>query len=350
MRIELEYEHGNFIDLDLQTINYFVGPDHTKKWKLYRGIKRFSTGKNLSELEEHVYGDDGIVIFCDGKKMKSKELPIYYLDCRESFLHHYYENKGSLMAKEIKAMGEIFELDRGIERINNEFLTFENLLSELFIEKYRHVHPTVRPINFSDIAKYFLQLNFIEDEELYPVEMMDIEKLIDDYCCLLMNEIERTQKMTWLWINNPNAFMSKNMFCSFVEKLRMCAEESGLLNIFILSEDYLELDYNEADLESTVLLYKEHQQVPPFNVLKKSIERHYPDELNQTNSELISRLFRVFPYIGKLKNDRENIYLRDKDIVLLKVVDELLGYEYELNLQKDYLDLTILESKYLVDQ
>ncbi|REC31365.1 hypothetical protein CF160_02420 [Enterococcus pseudoavium] len=350
MRVELEYEHGNFIDFDLQDINYFLGPNHTKKWKLYRGIKRFSTGKNLTELEEHVYGDDGIVIFCDGKKMKAKELPIYYLDCRESFLIHYHDNKGSLMAKDIQAMGESFELDRRIERINNEFLAFEIQLSKLFIDRYTHVQPTLRPISFADITKYFLQLSYFEGEEIYPVEMMDIEKLIDDYCQLLMNEIERTQKMTWLWISNPNAFMSKKIFSDFLEKLRACAMENRLLKIFILSEDYLELKYKENDLEATVLMYEDYQQVPTFKIFRESIERHYPDELNQSDEKIISQLFRVFPYIGKFKEERESIYLRDKDVVLLKVVDELLGFEYELNMQKDYSDLTILEEQYLMDE
>lgn len=192
MHVELEYEHGHYIDLELHDMNYFLGPNHSKKWKLYRGIKRFSTGKTLSELEEHVYGDDGIVIFCDGKKMKAKDLPIYYLDCRESFLQQYQDGKGSLMSNEIQSIKDSFEINQGIEKINNEFLKFESQLSEAFTEKLSHVQPTLRSINYSDITKYFLQLSFFEDDSSFPVEMMDIEKLIDDYCQLLTNELHRT--------------------------------------------------------------------------------------------------------------------------------------------------------------
>lgn len=349
MHVELEYEHGHYIDLELHDMNYFLGPNHSKKWKLYRGIKRFSTGKTLSELEEHVYGDDGIVIFCDGKKMKAKDLPIYYLDCRESFLQQYQDGKGSLMSNEIQSLKDSFEINQGIEKINNEFLKFESQLSEVFTEKLSHVQPTLRSINYSDITKYFLQLSFFEDDSSFPVEMMDIEKLIDDYCQLLTNELHRTQKMTWLWISNPNAFMSKKIFCMFIKSLKTISRKTNLLKVFVLSEDYLELNYQEIDIESTILLYEEQQQLPEFSILKSSLERHYPDELNQKDEDIISQLFRVFSFIGRSKKYDENVYLRDKDVVLLKVVDELLGFEHPIKYQHGFDDLTDLEKKFLAD-
>lgn len=349
MLVKLEYEHEKYIELEIHDVNYFLGPDHTKKWKLYRGIKRFSTGKTLSELEEHVYGDDGIVIFCDDKKMKAKELPIYYLDCRESFLQQYQNGKRSLMNNEIQAIEETFEIHRGIEKINNKLLLFENQLSELFAEKFTHVQPTLRSINYNDIIKYFFHLSFFENNDTFPLEMMDIERLIDDYCQLLINEIRRTQKMSWLWINNPNAFMSKSIFCTFVDKLKEIAYETNLLKIFILSEDYLSLNYKGIDVESTVLLYEDQQQLPPFSIFKSSIQKHYPDEFVQNDEKIISSLFRIFPYVCKNWERAENVYLRDKDVVLLKVVDKLLGYKQFGKYQCEYATLTELEKKFLVD-
>ncbi|MGX7204733.1 CRISPR-associated protein Csn2-St [Enterococcus pingfangensis] len=349
MQISLEYEHQEFIDLELHDVNYFLGPNHTLKWKLYRGIKRFSTGKNLSDLEEHVYGDDGIVIYCDEKKMKAKELPIYYLDCRESFLKQYQQGKGNLMDNEIQSIGDLFEINKGIEKINNELLKFEVQFSEAFKEKFTYVQPSLRELNYTDLTKYFLLLSFFEDGETYPVEMMDIEKLIDDYCQLLIGELSRTQKMTWLWISNPNAFMSKKFFRMFLQKLKKIANDSGILKIFVLSEDHLDLDYQESDIEATVLLYNEYQQLPEFSLLNETIKRHYPDELSQMNETMIPQLFRVFPYIGKSKNKDETIYLRDKDVVLLMVVDELLGYDHFPEFQDDYQSMTSLEEKFLID-
>lgn len=350
MQISLEYEHGKFIDLELRDVNYFLGPNHTLKWKLYRGIKRFSTGKNLSDLEEHVYGDDGIVIYCDEKKMKSKELPIYYLDCRESFLKQYQQGKGNLMDNEIQSMENLFEVNRGLETINNELLKFEMQFTDLFREKFTYVQPNLREMNFADVTKYFLMLSFYENEETYPVEMMDIEKLIDDYCQLLTGELGRTQKMTLLWISNPNAFMSKKVFRVFLQKLGKIASDSGLLKIFILSEDYLELNYQENDIEATVLLYDEYQQLPDFSIFRETIERHYPDEISQTDEIMISQLFRIFPYVGQSRSEEETIYLRDKDVVLLRVVDELLGYDHFPEFQAGYQPMTALEEKFLINK
>ncbi|MEG1504320.1 MAG: hypothetical protein RSC16_08735, partial [Enterococcus sp.] len=45
----------------------------------------------------------------------------------------------------------------------------------------------------------------------------------------------------------------------------------------------------------------------------------------------------------------ENVYLRDKDVVLLKVVDKLLGYKQFGKYQCEYATLTELEKKFLVD-
>lgn len=350
MQVSLEYEHGKFIELELHDVNYFFGPNHTLKWKLYRGIKRFSTGKNLTDLEEHVYGDDGIAIYCDEKQMKAKELPIYYLDCRESFLKQYQQGKGNLMDNEIQSMETFFEVNRGLEKINNELLTFEVQFSEVFKEKFKYVQPSLREMTYADITKYFLLLSFFENEETYPVEMMDIEKLIDDYCQLLISELGRTQKVTWLWISNPNAFMSKKIFREFLQKVKKIADETGLLKIFILSEDYLNLNYQENDIKSTILMYDEYQQLPEFSLFKETIKRHYPDECDQPDERMISQLFRVFPYVGQSMKKDETIYLRDKDVVLLKVVDELLGYDHFSEFQSNYQPITALEEKFLINE
>lgn len=155
--------------------------------------------------------------------------------------------------------------------------------------------------------------------------------------------------MTWLWISNPNAFMSKKIFCIFIKSLKTISRKTNLLKVFVLSEDYLELNYQEIDIESTILLYEEQQQLPEFSILKSSLDRHYPDELNQKDEDIISQLFRVFSFIGRSKKYDENVYLRDKDVVLLKVVDELLGYEHPIKYQHGFEDLTELEKKFLAD-
>ena len=51
--------------------------------------------------------------------------------------------------------------------------------------------------------------------------------------------------------------------------------------------------------------------------------RNYPCEFTLEDEVFIASLFRIFPYIGSVKNP----YLKEKDMVLLKVLEELLGID-----------------------
>ncbi|MGX7350630.1 hypothetical protein RU97_GL001612 [Enterococcus canis] len=348
MEIAIEYERGNYLEFEGENYTFILGANHEIKWKLYRGLKRFSTGKSLSDLEENVYGDDGIVIKCNDKKMKAKDLPIYFLDCRESFLEQYRYTKGSLIQKYIDKMEDSFEINRQIEKLNDSFIQLEIELQDSFSKNLVHVIPNVKPASYQEMVKHFLQLSFYEDNTDFPVEMMDIEKLIDDYCTLIKEEILRTQKNHWLWINNPNAFISKKILSKFICKLRKVSDDTSLLHIFIMSDDYLELSYEYEDISNTVLLYERYQQLPDFENFCDSLARYYPDELCMDNRQIIQSLYRIFPYVG-YQSDMQEVYLKNQDMVLLKVVSQLLNCASTVKCTDLERALSILEHKFLVN-
>lgn len=325
MNVKLEYEESKFIEFDAGRITYFFGANHEMKWKLYRGLKRFSTGKSLSDLEENIYGDDGINICIDDRMMKSRELPIYFLDCRASFLEQFQLLKGSLMQEYLEGFEGDFETNKRIEKINDGLLNLEILLQKTVQSEFQHIVPMIREMNYGDIKKYLLELAFFEEETLYPVEMMDIGKLIDEYCQLLKMQLEKTQLESWVWISNPNSFIAKSKFCDFIDRLKCIGDSTGLLKIFILSEDYLSLPYSYDDTSSTIVFYEEYQQIPEFSFLKESIQRNYPDESFGSDELLLDSFYRILPYIGWDESIQGKIYLKSKDMVLLKVVSQLLG-------------------------
>uniref|UniRef100_UPI00403F6EB0 CRISPR-associated protein Csn2-St n=1 Tax=Candidatus Enterococcus willemsii TaxID=1857215 RepID=UPI00403F6EB0 len=347
MEIAIEYEFGNYLEFEGEEITFILGANHEIKWKLYRGLKRFVTGKSLSELEENVYGDDGIVIKCDGKKMNAKNLPVYFLDCRESFLEQYRYTRGSMMQKYIDSLESEFQVIRQLDILNDEILKMEIDMQNDFSASLQHVIPLLKPITYKELTKYFLELSFLENEVVYPVEMMDIAMLIDDYCTLIREEVLRTQKKTWLWINNPNSFISKAVFTNFVEKLRFIAKETKLLHIFIMSDDYVEFSYQEEDISNTILVYDNSQQLPEFGVLMESLSRFYPDEIDFQPDMLISALYRIFPYVG-WKYESQKVYLKEKDMVLLKVVTQLLNCQTDVKYTEIEQNLSVLERKFLL--
>ena len=74
MEVKLEYFNNHFIDFDLHTFNFLIGPNRKIKQQLLATINREKLGKNLSELEENYYSNDGINIFCDDKVINHRNI------------------------------------------------------------------------------------------------------------------------------------------------------------------------------------------------------------------------------------------------------------------------------------
>lgn len=346
MEVAVEYEYGQYLECETDGVLYILGGDMQVKWKLYRGLKKFVTGKLLNEIEEHVYGDDGIVIKIDDKKVKAKDLKILLLDNRESFLEQLRYAKGNMLFQYLDSLQDNFDVVRKIDEINDEILRLEIILQTLYAEVFTSMRPNLKLITYADLLKNNLGLGYFENNKEYPLEMMDVATIVDDYCDLLEQNIIANQKLTWLWIKNPNAFIDSDTFVTFIERLKKICEETGLLHVFILSDDCLEIPYNSEDINNTVLVYQNrNQQLPDFDTFIGSIERYYPDQFRYNREELLQSLNRIFPYIGR--ESQFEIYLKPKDMILLKVVSQLL----DLNCDKKYTDLestlTKLERNFL---
>lgn len=349
MEFAVEYEFGKYLECEGEGVTYILGGDTNIKWKLYRGLKRFSTGKMLSEIEEHVYGDDGIVIRVEGKKVKAKDINLLLLDNRESFFEDLRLSRGSMLNQFIDTLQEEFDITKKIDVLNDEILKLEIVFQERFSDLFTTIRPILKQFTFADLLKNSLGLSYYEAENEYPLEMMDVATVIDDYCDILQYNLKRMQKETWMWIMNPNAFIDNNAFSYFINRLKQICSETNLLRVFILSDECLSICHCEEDIANTVLVFQnEQQQLPEFDDLISSIERYYPDHLNYERPELLKSLYRIFPYVGYQKH--EDIYLKPRDMVLLKVVSQLLDVPCREKRLDFNAELTNLELKYLQNE
>lgn len=346
MEVAVEYEYGQYLECETNGIVFILGGDEDVKWKLYRGLKRFVTGKLLNEIEEHVYGDDGIVIKIDNKQVKAKDIKVLLLDNRENFLEQLRYSKGSMLFQYLESLQDEISIMRKIDEINDEIIRLELILQELYSRDFTSMRPLLKPVTYTDLLKNNLGLSYFEQEKEYPLEMMDVATIVDDYCDLLEQHVLTNQKLTWLWIKNPNAFMSQPTFIKLIERLKKICEDTGLLHVFVLSDECLELAFVQEDINNTVLVYQnQNQQLPDFETFINSIARYYPDHFKYDEEELLKSLYRIFPYIGR--ESQFEIYLKPKDMILLKVVSQLLDSNYG-NKYSDLEDsLTDLEKKFL---
>ena len=223
--MQIEYEQGKYLVFELNNKNFFMGACNEKKWKLFRSFKRFETGKRLSELEENVYGDDGINFMIDGKNIKSKGIHVHLINSRESIIEALKYKKDSLMYQQMQSYESSFEINRLIDQLNEDILRIELKIQEDFSQFSDSVSPTFVPVNYTNLLKNYLLLSYIEDDHLFPVEMMDISELLNEYCRLLLFEINRSGEEHWIVLRNIESFLygdNLKYFVDELEKIRTC--------------------------------------------------------------------------------------------------------------------------------
>ena len=70
-----------------------------------------------------------------------------------------------------------------------------------------NIEPHFLEMNFPDILKYSLSLNYLENGQSLPLEMMDTRELLAEFIYLLQRSISRREQPVWLVITNPESFV-----------------------------------------------------------------------------------------------------------------------------------------------
>ncbi len=104
------------------------------------------------------------------------------------------------------------------------------------------------------------------------------------------------------------------------------------------------MNYTSEDIEKTIILGETDEQLPPFSVLIQTIKDYYPDEYNWNDDEIVSGIYRIIQYVG---NHIDFPYIYVKDMVLLKVIMELLDFSFLEN-HRVYEEISRLEKSFLL--
>lgn len=320
--LKIEYESGQFIDVDLSDYLLFVGGQNDWKRKIIRSLKRFSVSKTLDELEEGIYGENGIEFYYNEKQLKSKDTNFMFLEDNKSIYNQLSFTKGNLMYQELLEIQHEVDITRQMEILNNELINLEVILNEHLSQFSNSIGSSLGSLLFTDILKNNLSLSYFTEKRDYPLEMINSSELLDEYVKLLESMIKRDEEMIWLAIINPESFLEPHDFRYLFEELKRLSSETKQLKFFVFSNRSLELPYTSEDIGKTILLYDYYEQMPEYEIFEQSIERHYPDELKLSESEIVSSFYRISHLIGEeITGDS---YISEKDMVLLKVINNLL--------------------------
>ncbi|MGX7024426.1 CRISPR-associated protein Csn2-St [Vagococcus hydrophili] len=320
--LKIEYESGRFIEADLEDYLLFVGGQNDWKRKIVRSLKRFGISKSLNELEEGIYGENGIEFYYGEKQLKSRDTNLMFLEDNKSIYDQLSFSKGNLIYQELQEVQHEIDITRQMEVLNNELINLEVILNRHVSKFSDSITSSLGSILFTDILKSNLTLSYFTERRNYPLEMINSSELLDEYVNLLKSMIERNEEMIWLAIINPESFLELNDFGYLFGELKRIAKETKQLKFFVFSNRSLEVSYTSEDIGKTILLYDYYEQMPEYGFFEESIKRHYPSEFEMSESDLVSSFYRIADLIGKdLKGD---CYISDKDMVLLRVINDML--------------------------
>ena len=190
MDLKIEYFNNHYLEFSINDIAYLLGPDSKMQWQLTRSLRKYLTGKSLTDLEENVYGDDGISFSADNEPVSVKNKDFFVFDSRESILQEFYNKKGTLLFNSLDELKADFDIQYQIEVLNNELLKIENILANKLSSNLSSINLSLLPISLDDILKKSISVDYIDHNESYPIAMMDIENIIFDFCLLLEKRLE----------------------------------------------------------------------------------------------------------------------------------------------------------------
>ena len=171
---------------------------------------------------------------------------------------------------------------------------------------------------------------------------MDTELLLDEFLNFLKFRLENTGLPVWLILYNLDSFIAPKEIESLLIKIKELMKNYDL-KLICLGNNLDNILLDPSEIDSVVIAADEFHQLLPIDELMKSIKLRYPNELNMSENEITNSLRRIIPVIGI----KEKVFISNKDLVLLKVVNDILGYETSYDLS--YHSLTGAETKFLED-
>lgn len=340
MILNIELEDREFLDIDLDDIVYIVGHNQRKLWQLYRSLYYYFN--KSPSLSTSVYGDDDINFEFDGDNVPVRGSESYFVSSRDSIYDQMRYKKGNMLFDTINSFGNDFDVTQSIENITDEVLKLEILLQSKLDKHSSHLKVNFNDLSYLDILKSYLSIGYTDHRKDYPLEFMDTENLLDDFLNFLQSKLKSNGNTTWLVLYNIDSVISGDTQQSLFVKLKELMDDFDL-KIICLSHNLENIPIDRTDVEKIVLCTKNFHQLLPIDELGKSIESRYPNELNIEHGEILESIVRTVSYVG----DEKSVSLAGKDLVILKVLNDILNYETSYCFENHL--LSDAEAKFLQD-
>jgi len=340
MILNIELENQKFLDIEFENAAYITGSNREQLWKVFRTLYYYFNKD--PKLTTNIYGENSIELKLDGDDLSIKNNDVYFMNNRESIYNEMVYKKDSLLFELLNSSVDDLRINRSIDGMNDKALKLEMIVQELLDQYSNNLRVSFQDITYLDMLKNNLFMGYEADSKNYPLEFMDTGILLDEFLNFLEFKLVNGSHPVWLVLYNLDSFISSKDKYLFITKIQ------DLMNIYDLKLIYLgnnlnNVPMNTDNLDKIIISADTFHQLLPRDELMKSIRMHYPNEFELSDDEFVKAIQRIIPYVGS----KEKVFISMKDLVLLKVVNDILGYEtfFDLDTQMP----TIAETKFLED-
>ncbi|WP_125761675.1 CRISPR-associated protein Csn2-St [Companilactobacillus hulinensis] len=320
MILKIELENQNFLDVDFEDRLYVVGNNQKKLWEVFRSIYYYFN--KSPTLTSNVYGDNDIEISLNDSKLSEKNNTVFFIHDRESIYNQMLYKKGSLLFDVLNSLIDDTEISRIIDQINEGNLKLEIEIQNYMQKLSNNLKINIDDTNYLEMLKNSLLLSYEDDKLAYPLEFMDTDSLLDEFLNFLEFKLKDNGNPVWVVLYNLDGIVSVHNQFNFIKSLKRIMDDYDLKVIFI-GNSLMNVPLDQTEVGGIVIANKEFEQLLPYDELVKSVRMRYPNELKVDSDKFVDSVKRISPFIGS----DENINLSSKNLVLLKVVNEILNYE-----------------------
>lgn len=338
LRVELENQH--FLDIDFENEIYITGSNQKQLWKIFRSLYYYFNKD--PKLTANVYGENKIELILDDNPLSEKNNNVYFINDRNSIYNQMIYKKDSMLFELLNSLSDDTGIDHSIETINDEQLQLEIVVQKALDAYSNNLKIEFDDMTYLDFLKNNLEMVYESEGNSYPLEFMDTEILLDEFLNFLEFKLKDNGRPIWLVLYNLDSFISPNDKTAFLKKIRKLIDIYDLKLIY-LGNSLKAVPISSTELDKIIVAADEFHQLLPYDELLQSVRLHYPNEFDLSGDDFADAIKRVSPYVGS----SQKFFISNKDLVLLKVVNDILGYETSFDLKNQLLSKA--ETEFLRD-
>jgi len=340
MTLKVELENQRFLEIDFENEAYITGSNQKQLWKIFRSLYYYFN-KN-PKLTENIYGENKIELILDDQPLSAKNNNVYFINDRNSIYNQMIYKKDSMLFELLNSLNDNTSIDHSIEAIKDEQLLLEIVVQKALDAYSNNLKIEFNDLNYLDFLKNNLEMTYESEGNSYPLEFMDTEILLDEFLNFLEFKLKDNGRPIWLVLYNLDSFISSRDITVFLRKVRELVDTYDLKLIY-LGNNLKAVPISVTDLDKVIVAANDFHQLLPYTELLHSVRLHYPNEFNLTGDDFASAIKRITPYVG----NGQKSFISNKDLVLLKVVNDILGYGTSFNLDNQLLSRA--ETEFLKD-